>query len=112
MTSLALKRSPMAFEITGRAAAVTGAYLSAAAAVLLTVIVLRGLVAPAVLSRFLGFVFIASLAAGLEPGTVKAAALGEGGVDSATPAAYLWAAVLKGLAASPALALLWRFADP
>jgi hypothetical protein len=112
MTSLALKRSPLAFEMTGRAAAVTGAYLAAAAAVLLTVILLRGLVPAAILSRFLGFVFIASLAAGLEPGTVKGAALGEGGVGAAAPAAYLGAAAIKGLAASPALALLWRFADP
>jgi hypothetical protein len=95
----------------GRAAAVTGAYLAAGAAVLLTVIILRGLVPAAILGRFLSFVFIASLAAGLEPGTVKAAALGEGGADAAPPAAYLGAAAIKGLAASPALALLWRFAD-
>jgi hypothetical protein len=112
MTSLALKRSPTALEMTGRAAAATGAYLAAAVVILLTAIILRGLVAPEALSRFLGFVFIASLAAGLEPGTVKAAALGEGGVDAVTPAAYLAAAALKAVAASPILALLWRFADP
>jgi hypothetical protein len=112
MTSLPLKRASLAFHLSARAAAVTGVYLAAAVAVLLTVIVLRGFVPPATLSGFLGFVLIGSLSAGLEPGTVKAAAIGEAGVGGATMAAYLAAGAVKGLAASPVLALLWRFADP
>ena len=112
MTSLALKRGSLPLHLSARAAAVTAAYLAGAAAVLLTVIALRGLVPPSILRRFLGFVFIASLTAGLEPGTVKAAALGEAGVRGAGRGAYLAAGAIKGLAASPVLALLWRFADP
>lgn len=107
-----LKRAPPLIHVSARAAAVTGVYLAAAVAVLGTVFVLRALVPAAMLSRFLGFVLIASLAAGLEPGTVKAAALGKAGVEGATPGAYLVAGAIKGLAASPILALLWRFADP
>jgi hypothetical protein len=112
MTSLALKRIASPLHLSARAAAVTGAYLAAAAAVLLTVIALRGVVSPTILRRFLGFVFMASLTAGLEPGTVKGAALGEAGVRGASRGAYLAAGAIKGLAASPILALLWRFADP
>ncbi|MDB5481164.1 MAG: hypothetical protein JWO83_2217 [Caulobacteraceae bacterium] len=112
MTSLPLKRGSLAFHLSARAAVVTGAYVAAAVAVLLTVIVLRGLVPPATLSRFLGFVLIGSLAGGLEPGTVKAAALGEAGVRGSTTAAFLAAGAIKGLAASLVLAPLWRFADP
>jgi hypothetical protein len=112
MTSLALKRTPLPLHLGARAAAVTGVYLAAAAAVLLTVILLRGCVPAAALSRFLGFVLVASLAAGLEPGGIKGAALSAAGVEGVTPAAYLAATIVKGLAASPVLALLWRFADP
>ncbi len=112
MTSLSLKPAALAVHLSVRAAVVTGVYLAATVAVLGSVIVLRGLVPPAMLSRFLGFVLIASLAAGLEPGTVKAAALGEAGVHGARPAAFLAAGAIKGLAASPVLALLWWFADP
>ena len=113
MTSLSLKPASLAIYLSVRSAVVAGVYLAAALAVLGTVIVLRGLVAPAILSRFLGFVLIASLAAGLEPGTVKAAAPRRGGRPrGATPAAFLAAGAVKGLAASPVLALLWWFADP
>jgi hypothetical protein len=112
MTSLPLKRAPVALHLSARAAVVTGVYLAAAVAVLLTVIVLRPLVPPATLDRFLGFILIASLAAGLEPGTVKAAALREAGGQGASTAAYLAAGAIKALAASPVLALVWRFADP
>jgi O-antigen/teichoic acid export membrane protein len=112
MTSLPLKPPSGALHLSARAAVVTGVYLAAAVAVLLTVIVLRPLVPPATLDRFLGFILIASLAAGLEPGTVKAAALREAGGEGASTAAYLAAGAIKALAASPVLALVWRFADP
>ena len=112
MTSLLLKPASPAIHLSARAALVTGVYLAAAVAVLLTIIVLRPLIPPAALSRFLGFVLIASLAAGLEPGTVKAAALGDAGINGASPAAYMAAGAIKGLAASPVMMLLWRFADP
>jgi hypothetical protein len=112
MTSLPLKQVTLAFHLSGRAAAVTGVYLASAAAVLLTVILLRAQVPPSALSRFLGFVVIASLSAGLEPGTVKAAALDPQGARDIPGAAFLAAGALKAIAASPVLALLWRFADP
>ena len=112
MTALTLKRVPLAFRLSARAATLTGVYLAAALAVLGTVFALRALVAPATLDRFLGFVLIASVAAGLEPATVRAAALGEAGVEGASPVAYVVAGALKGVAASLVLALAWRFADP
>lgn len=101
-----------AFALGARAAVVTVVYLAATGVVLGTVIAVRGLVAPAILRGFLGFVLIATLAAGLEPGTVKAAALGEAGADVAGVPAYLVAGAVKGLAASPFLGVLWRFSDP
>ena len=100
------------FSVGARALAVTGVYIAAAVAVLLTVIVLRGQIAPASLRGVLGFVFVATLAAGLEPGTVKAAALGEAGVKVASLGAFLGAGALKAILVSPILAVLWRFADP
>jgi hypothetical protein len=112
MTSPPLTWVSVASHPGARAVVVTVAYLAAAAAVLLTVIVLRGLVPAALLDRFLGFVLIASLAAGLEPGTVKASALGEAGGQATVSPAHLAAGAVKALAASPVLALLWRFADP
>ncbi len=59
----------------------------------------------------LGVFFITVLSAGLEPATVKAQIL-RGGADDVPVAAYLGASLLKALAASPILALVWRFADP
>jgi hypothetical protein len=112
MTALPLKRVPLAVHLSARAATLTGVYLAAALAILLTVIALRALVPPVTLDRFLGFVLIATIAAGLEPGTVRAAALGEAGVEGASSAAYVVAGAIKGLAASLVLALAWRFADP
>jgi hypothetical protein len=112
MALLELRRTALARGPGTRAAVVTGVYLAAAAAILLTVIGLRTVAPATALRQFLGFVFIASLAAGLEPGTVKGAALGEAGVDGAPRAAYLAASAAKGLGASPIFLLLWRFADP
>ncbi len=93
-----------------RAVVVAGAYALAAAAILLTVIGLRDVVSPARLREFLGFVFIATLAAGLEPGTTKADAL-DPDHRAGLPAIFA-VSTLKALLASPVLALVWRFADP
>jgi hypothetical protein len=99
-------------QIGARVAIVIGAYVAAAVAILATVALLRSRIAPEILRDLLGYVFIATLAAGLEPGTVKAAAVSRNGVDAAEPRAYLTASTLKALLAAPLLALLWRFADP
>ena len=94
-----------------RAAITAGAYVTAALVVVLTFLALKGRVEPRVLQALLGYFFIASLSAGLEPGTIKAAALSGPGVAVDLGAA-LAASIIKGLAASPILALVWRFADP
>ncbi len=99
-------------QLGARAAAVTGAYIAATAVMLLAVIVLRGMVTPALLRNILGLVFLMSLSAGLEPGTIKAAALSEAGVEGADLVAYLGVGALKGALASPLLAFIWRLADP
>ena len=112
MNIVSIGPARLAFSLGARAAVVTVVYLAATGAVLGAVIAVRGLVPPAVLRGFLGFVLIATLAAGLEPGTAKAAALGEAGADGAGVPAYLVVGALKGLAASPILAVLWRFSDP
>jgi hypothetical protein len=65
-----------------------------------------------VLRNVLGLFFIATFSGGLDPGTTKAAALSPGGVDRADIGPYLLASAVKGLLTSPALALLWRTADP
>lgn len=97
-------------RLGARAAVTAGAYVLAAATILGAVVIVRGLVAPATLRGFLAFVFIASLAAGLEPGTAKADALDPD--HRAGLPAILAVSALKGLLAAPILILVWRFADP
>jgi hypothetical protein len=94
-----------------RAAVVAGAYLATALAVVSAILLLRRTISPSALREVLGFYFIAALAAGLEPATVKAALLGEG-TPPGNLGAVLGASALKALAAAPVLALVWRFADP
>jgi hypothetical protein len=92
---------------------VAGSYAIAAAAILVIVVLLRRALPAATLQGVLSFFFIASLASGLEPGTVKAAALSEGSGEARPGvAAFLGAGAIKALAAAPFLALAWRFADP
>lgn len=102
-------------RLGARAATVAGSYLVTAVTVLIAIVVMRAMVSPSLLRDALSFFFIATLAAGLEPATVKAAVLGgEGGpaVPGAGMGAYLCASVIKALAASPFLAALWAFSDP
>lgn len=98
------------FHLGLRAAVVASAYLTTAVVVLVVILTLRHSVAPGILQRCLGFVFIATLAAGLEPATAKAAALRVAGLLDAP--ALLTISVLKGALASPILAVIWRTADP
>lgn len=95
-----------------RAVRITTAYVGATAAILLTVVALRAAVPPATLRGALGVVFVAALAAGLEPGTVRAAALRESGAEIARLGAYLGVNAVKAVAASPFLAIIWVLADP
>ena len=92
-----------------------GAYLLAAAVVVATFVALKGRVDPRLLQGVLGYFFITSMSAGLEPGTIKAAALAgaNGSVGrNVDVRAVLAASALKGVVASPILALVWGFADP
>ena len=102
-------------QLGRRAVFTAGAYLLAAVVVVVTFIALKGRVDPRLLQGLLGYFFIASMSAGLEPGTIKAAALaganGSAGRDIDVAAA-LAASALKGIVAAPILALVWRFADP
>ncbi|MEO8926958.1 MAG: hypothetical protein ABI306_07320 [Caulobacteraceae bacterium] len=105
----------MPFRLGVRAAVTSGAYLVTALAAAVAILVLRRTISPAALQGALGFFFIAAIAAGIEPATVKAAVL-RGGPDGPLPATgasvYLAVGAVKALAAAPLLAILWRFADP
>jgi hypothetical protein len=97
--------------LAARAVVVAGAYLATALAVFAAVVVLRGIVSPDRLRDLLAFYFIAALAAGLEPATVKACVLA-GARAPGNLAAILAAGAVKGVMVAPVLALVWRFADP
>lgn len=90
---------------------VAGAYLASALVVLGVIFVLRVAIAPQTLKAVLAFYFIASLAAGLEPATVKAWVLADGR-PVGDIGAVLAASGLKAFAAAPVLALIWRLALP
>ncbi|MGI9169800.1 MAG: hypothetical protein ACR2FH_06425, partial [Caulobacteraceae bacterium] len=85
-----------------------GAYLVTAVVAAAAIVWLRRLVSPIELRDFLGFFFIAAIAAGLEPATVKAAVLRDpaeaDAVEAAAPA-LLGACAVKALAAAPLLAI-------
>jgi len=102
-------------NLGARAATVAGSYLATAIVVLAAVVIMRRLVSPQLLRDALSFFFISTLAAGLEPATVKAAVLGgEPGADAqaTSTGAYVCAGAVKAVAASPFLAALWAFSDP
>ena len=107
----ATRMGPGARHLGVRAVVVVGAYGATSAVVLLAIVLLRRAVSPDLLRGVLSFFFIAALAAGLEPATVKAQVL-RGEALGVSVAAYLGAGALKALAVSPFLALVWRFADP
>jgi len=94
---------------------VGGSYLVAALVVLGVVVVLKREIPATLLRDALSFHFIAAIAAGLEPATVKASLL-RASEDQAPgdvgARGYLLVSALKGVLAAPFLALLWRFADP
>ena len=97
-----------------RAGVVTGIYILTAFVVAGVIFAMRRVGAPALLQSVLSVFLIASLSAGLEPGTVKAAVL-SGGLDrlwSRGLGPLLAAGALKALVASIPLALVWRVADP
>jgi hypothetical protein len=95
-----------------RAVLAIAIYGASALVVLVSVVALRRSVPAHVLREFLGFVFISSTVGGLEPGTVKAAALQPRGALERAPASYVLASALKGLGAAPLVAVVWIFAEP
>ncbi len=101
-------------RIGARAVVVAGIYLVTALVVAAVALAMRRQGSPALLQSALSVFLIASLSAGLEPGTVKAEVLG-GGLEKLKTSALaplLTAGALKGLAASIPLAMIWRVADP
>lgn len=118
MTSRAGPRRPSLLEglfdgrLGGRAILIVGAYGGAMLVGLIAIVLARQAVPPGTLKALLGFFFISNTASGLEPGTAKAAALQPGGALARPTAAYVLAGAVKAVAVSPALALVWRFADP
>jgi hypothetical protein len=114
-TSFAAIRSGLAGidrRVANRAAVVIGAYGVTALALVSTVALLRFNASPADLRATLGFFFISSMAAGLDPATAKAAALNPDGALERPAASYLLVGAIKAAAAAPVLGLVWRISDP
>ena len=90
------------------------AYLATSLVTLATLYALNRAGDAELLRQVLAIQFIASLAAGLEPGTAKAAALGGASRGEAPPStrAIVVVSGLKALLAAPILALVWRLFDP
>ncbi len=93
-----------------RAAPLAAAYLATAAVGLLCLLWARRVLPAPALRTLLGFFFIAALSAGLEPATARARALARRAPPRLRP--VLAVSAIKALAATPALTLLWRIADP
>jgi O-antigen/teichoic acid export membrane protein len=113
--SIAAIRSALAGidrRVADRAAVVIGAYTITALALVATVAVLRFRASPLELRATLGFFFISSMAAGLDPATAKAAALSRDGALERPAASYLIAGALKAAVAAPLLAVVWKVSDP
>jgi hypothetical protein len=101
-------------RVVRHGAFVAAAYLSTSAITLAVLYLFARHGDAALLRTVLAAQFIASLAAGLEPATVKALALGGPGFAprAASRRMILVASGFKALAASPVLALVWRLSDP
>jgi hypothetical protein len=95
-----------------RVSMVTGVYLVSAAAILLAVVLARHGLRPEPLRILLSYLVIATIAAGLEPGTSKAAALTRGAGMMPPLASIMMISTIKGLAASGVLAVIWKISDP
>jgi hypothetical protein len=95
-----------------RAGVVIGIYVLSALALLGTLLILRGAVSASALRATLAFFFVSATASGLEPGTVKAAALHPQGAFGRSSISYAAASTVKAFAISPVIGLVWRFADP
>ena len=93
-----------------RAWPAVAAYLFTAALLIGTILLLERDLSPDALQAFLAYVFIASLAAGLEPGTAKAALVAASDHRQVGPStALILASLLKGLLVSPVFVALWIF---
>ncbi len=90
------------------------AYLAASLIVLATLFTLNRQGDANLLRQVLAIHFIATLAAGLEPATAKAAALAvtEAALDLPSRRTIVAASGIKALLAAPGLALVWRLSDP
>jgi len=113
MVSLALGRlRRLDPRLTSRAILAVAIYAAAAALLLVSVVALRRSVSTHDLRALLGFIFISSTVAGLEPGTVKAAALQPRGAMDRPRASVVLASALKAVVVAPFVGLVWRFAEP
>lgn len=111
---VAISVRPGLDRIGRRGAMAAAAYLTTSLVALGVLYVLNRQGDPELLRQVLAIHFIASLAAGLEPATAKAAALNGALATGPAPSArtIVVASGVKALFASPALALVWRLADP
>jgi hypothetical protein len=99
-------------RLIGRAVLAMTVYAAAAIASLATVIIARRDLPPDTLRILLSYLVIATISAGLEPGTTKAAALMNGGQELPPVGAVLIISTVKAILAAAILALIWKLSAP
>jgi len=99
-------------RLIGRAVLAMTVYAAAAMASLATVIIARRELPPDTLRILLSYLVIATISAGLEPGTTKAAALMNGGRELPPVGAVLIISTVKAILAAAILALIWKLSAP
>jgi len=99
-------------RLVGRATLAATIYAGAALIGLAMVVLARRGLAPEPLRILLSYLVIATISAGLEPGTAKAAALAKGGRGLPPVAAVLMVSTLKAVFAAFILAAIWKVSAP
>lgn len=85
------------------------AYLVTSLTLLAAAIALKHSVSPALAQSALSVLFISAVVGGLEPGTGRAAAIGDDRTDAR---GIFWASAIKALIAAPLIGVVWRVSDP
>ncbi len=99
-------------EKLGRAVPSLMAYLFTSILLIGAIALLDRIVGAQQLKAFLAYVLVATLAAGLEPGTAKAALVASSRTDKASLSlSLLGASLIKSVMVSPALAGIWLLSD-
>lgn len=110
----ALRRLDQIKPLARRGLPAVVAYLTTSACFLLVTFTLASTITPERLQALLVFVFVATLSAGIEPGTAKAALLvfDRPHIDFTMTMAMLQTSIIKALAVSPLLAGVWLISAP